>query len=182
GDQDCHCSILPLIVGCLGRETGLRARCGVKHIARDHCGAFRAGERGYIADVLRTVEALRQDMHLLAKVSILYRYPSVYWSLAAYHRPEELLSLREHEALALWLRDRPSQLLRPFDPELYRIIDIPQRCFLIVAVRQTPWQLGRRGDKCMIFIAPVENDLVLVHRSSPPSLYFRISWRTCRTL
>ena len=38
----------------------------------------------------------------------------------------------QHWALALGLRDGPSQLPCRFDPEVNRILDVPQRGFLIV--------------------------------------------------
>ena len=87
----------------------------------------------------------------------------------------------KHQAFALRLRDWSPQLSRSFDPELHRVIDVPQRVFLIVTVRHAPGQFGHLGDERLVFVAPVENDLVLVHQSSPPSLYFRINCRTCLT-
>ena len=45
---------------------------------------------------------------------------------------------------------------------------------MIVSVRDAPGQLGRLGDESLIFVAPVENDLVLEHQSSAPNLYFQL--------
>ena len=40
-------------------------------------------------------------------------------------------------------------------------------------------QLEDLGDEGLILIAPIQNDLELVHQSYLPSLHFRINRRTC---
>ena len=74
----------------------------------------------------------------------------------------------KHQALAPGLRNRIAELLRGIDPEPHRIVDIPERSFLTVAVRHAPRKLRHFGNKVLILVAPVENDLVLMYQSSLP--------------
>ena len=57
-------------------------------------------------------------------------------------RPRRVDQLGQHEALALGLRHRSAQVPRPVDPELNRILDVPERGLLIVYVRHALGQLG----------------------------------------
>jgi len=43
----------------------------------------------------------------------------------------------------------------------------------------TPWQLRQFSDEYLIFVAPVYDDLVLVHQQLPRIWYFRMTDLTC---
>ena len=73
-------------------------------------------------------------------------------------RLDQVFSERTH--LSEGFRYGASQLACPVDPVLHRILDVPQGALVIVTVRHAPGQLGRLGDDSLIFVAPIENDLV----------------------
>jgi hypothetical protein len=43
----------------------------------------------------------------------------------------------------------------------------------------TPWQLSQFSDEYLIFVAPVYDDLALVHQQLPRIWYFRMTDLTC---
>jgi len=91
--------------------------------------------------------------------------------------------LGQHEALTFRLRNRISKFSSGINPELNGFIGAGQRRLGSVAVRHAAGEFRNFSDEHLVLIAPIDDDLVFVHHSSPspPSPYLRITPRTCRT-
>jgi hypothetical protein len=79
------------------------------------------------------------------------------------------------------LRYRSSEITCCFDPLGDHEFCVRQRFLPRVPVCGTPWKFWRLGDERLVFLAPVEDDLILIHSSPSASLYRTITLRTCRT-
>src|SRR5439155_20539381 len=91
------------------------------------------------------------------------------------------LSLSEHEPPPLWLRDCIAEFLRGFDPELRRFANACQRLLVRRTVRHAARQFRDFRDERLVVLAPVDDDLVLIHHNSlakPYSTMIRRTWRT----
>ena len=87
---------------------------------------------------------------------------------------------REQQS-TLWLRYGPSHFLRRIDPLVYDDFDVCKRLLPDGAVGRATRQFRHLSDKGVIFVAPVQDNLVFRHSSSPASLYRTTTARTCLT-
>lgn len=76
--------------------------------------------------------------------------------------------LSKHQALPLGLWDRIAEFFGRINPELDRFIRISGRSFMSDAVRHTAREFGDFGDVRVIFVAPINNDLVYGHNLKLP--------------
>ena len=72
---------------------------------------------------------------------------------------------RQHQAFALRLRNRVAELPRRFKPKVHGLVDLLQRRLLRVAVGRAARKLRRFGYIGAVFVAPIDDDLVLVHHA-----------------
>lgn len=88
-----------------------------------------------------------------------------------------LLNSIADESLGLGLRHSIAVLSCRVNPKLHRLVGALEGVFLAIAVRHAPGQFRYFSDKSPVFIAPIEDDFVLVHQPSPLSRDFRIMRR-----
>lgn len=89
--------------------------------------------------------------------------------------------LGQHQTPPLGLRHRVAKFPGGVDPELCSLLGVLKRGFLSLAVGHTTRQFRHLGDKDLVLVAPVDNDLLWMIHSSPTNLYFTITARTWRT-
>ena len=82
----------------------------------------------------------------------------VFWGLR-FRRSD----LRQHEAFAFGFGNRVAKFFGGVDPQLNGLMGVSERRFLSVAVRDAAGQFRRLGNEYLAFVAPVNDDLVLVH-------------------
>lgn len=88
----------------------------------------------------------------------------------------------KHEAFAFRFRDGVAKFAGGIDPQLDGLVGVGKSRFRRVAVSHTAGKFRHFGNKYLIFVAPMENNLVLVHAYSfSPSSPYRRTWRTWRT-
>jgi hypothetical protein len=101
---------------------------------------------------------------------------------ASYERTQQAVSSTawsgQHETLALGFWRRISKLQGRVNPELHRLFDVLQGRFLGFTMCRTPREFGHLGDKHLICVAPVDDDLVFLRDTSPPRGYFKMTRRT----
>ena len=90
------------------------------------------------------------------------------------------LSSREHQATALRLWNWIVEFPRGLEPQADGFLCACQSCLLRRSVCCAPRKLRHVCHEGLVFVAPVDDDLVLVHSASP-SLYFSRTVRTCLT-
>ena len=71
--------------------------------------------------------------------------------------------LRQHQAFALRFRNWIAELPRRFKPQVNGLADVLQRRLLRVTVGRASRKLGRFGHKRAVFVAPLDDDFILVH-------------------
>lgn len=92
-----------------------------------------------------------------------------------------LLASRVHEAAPLRFRHRVTELGGCVDPELHGVLRVRQRRFLRITMSHTTGKLRHLGDEDSVLFAPIQDYFVVQRHAAPPSLYFKIVVRTCRT-
>ena len=73
------------------------------------------------------------------------------------------MDLRQHQAFTPGVRDGVAELPRRIDPEVDRLLDALQGGRLRLAVGAATGKLGHLRDERVVLVAPVDDDLVLVH-------------------
>src|ERR1019366_839797 len=86
----------------------------------------------------------------------------------------------EYQAATLGLRNGIAKFICGVDPEANRIECVAESGFLRGTMGRATRKLRHLGDERLVFFAPVDDDFVLDHSSSP-SLAFKIAARTCLT-
>ena len=69
----------------------------------------------------------------------------------------------QHQTLALRFWNWVAELPRRFKPQVHGLADVLKSLFLSVTVGRASWKLGNLGHKGVVFVAPVDDDLVFVH-------------------
>jgi hypothetical protein len=75
----------------------------------------------------------------------------------------------------------PTKFHSSVKPEFDSVMTVSKSAVRGISMRCATGKLWNLGDKHLILIAPVDDDLVLMHQSLPPSRFLRITDRTCRT-
>ena len=99
---------------------------------------------------------MKTDELILSALVLQTRVPS--------HDAEHLLGVHQP---TLGLRDCPAEFLRSFDPFVDDDLKIGQSLAVRFAICRAARELGSFGNESIVFIAPVDNDLVFSHRKYP---------------
>jgi len=77
-------------------------------------------------------------------------------------RARKATRLRVNEPTTFWLRNDPTVFVGCFKPKLHRFLRISQSFLMRRSMRHAPWKFWNIGQKCAVFVAPEDDDLVAV--------------------